>query len=274
MDETATATTLLSTYTFGEEALGPVKRLVHRLLTRCDRDGAAELWAEFIPIVDPPGARRYRLVLVATSMPRIGGFELVGKVEHRSPGTNVVHDFVGAGLVDRFAQAPASCAHCGRARRRVETFLLRGADGEVRQVGRNCLRAYALTSTGAVEAALGVADLIAELSAALREWGEDPTSVPMSLRTYLEFVAEALMRGGWVSAGKSRKTGDPSTAEQALRLFAGRGPTVPRPAARGLAEQALGWVRSLPTQNHEYLESLRRVCAADVIKRRDAGLAA
>lgn len=72
---------------------------------------------------------------------RANGWTVCAKIEHGSEG-NIVTPFGGSAVEDSWYSAPARCDHCGTNRARSVTFMCRNADGEIRQVGRSCLKEY------------------------------------------------------------------------------------------------------------------------------------
>ena len=72
---------------------------------------------------------------------RASGWTVCAKIEH-GEGGNIVTPLGGNEVDESWYSAPARCDHCGTKRFRSVTFMCRNAEGEIRQVGRNCLKDY------------------------------------------------------------------------------------------------------------------------------------
>lgn len=72
---------------------------------------------------------------------RANGWTVCARIEH-GPEGNIVTPFGGAAVEDSWYSAPARCDHCGTNRARNVTFMCRNTDGQLRQVGRSCLKEY------------------------------------------------------------------------------------------------------------------------------------
>lgn len=71
-------------------------------------------------------------------MPRTNGWAFVARLEHTEAG-NLVVCAPGEVSAEAWRTSSAHCDHCDTARRRKDTFMLRGPNGESKQIGRNCL---------------------------------------------------------------------------------------------------------------------------------------
>lgn len=78
--------------------------------------------------------------------PKVDGWKFVGTLDHYTiPGKVIVNTVPGESVPGEYFDHAASCDHCEKIRRRVETFVLEGADeneGEWKLVGRSCLRDF------------------------------------------------------------------------------------------------------------------------------------
>ena len=78
--------------------------------------------------------------------PKIEGWKFVGTLDHYTiPGKVIVNTVPGEAVPAEYFEIAATCDHCEKIRRRVETFVLEGVDeneGEWKAVGRNCLRDF------------------------------------------------------------------------------------------------------------------------------------
>ena len=224
---------------------------------------------------DARGGEVRRIWVVSQHAPRIGGFVLVGRIEHKAPGLNVVRALCPRDL-SQFRTAPPHCSHCQTRRDRRDTFVLEAQDGRLLQVGRSCLKDYSVEGgDDSVEEAVARADLLARLNAVLadasRGGAEWASEIP--LEHFLLICAEFAMEHGFVGVKQAQDQGVPSTAQRALAAFRDGALPTPRPAAQLLAGRVLEWVRSLPEQGNEYLEKARKVCAGKTVSGSTAGTA-
>lgn len=76
--------------------------------------------------------------------PVIEGWKFLGTLDHYSlPGAVIVNAVPGETIPDEFHTDDASCDHCGKVRRRNETFVLQEVDtGAHKRVGRQCVRDF------------------------------------------------------------------------------------------------------------------------------------
>ena len=85
----------------------------------------------------------YYKVKVVGDTPRIAGYKFIATIEHQAGG-NIIRTIPGeegTEEIKRFYDAkPHYCDHCKKARKRVDTFIIKKEDtGTLRQIGRNCL---------------------------------------------------------------------------------------------------------------------------------------
>lgn len=72
---------------------------------------------------------------------RANGWTVCAKIEHGDKG-NIVTPFGNSVVDEAWYNVPARCDHCGTNRARSVTFMCRNENGDVRQVGRSCLKDY------------------------------------------------------------------------------------------------------------------------------------
>ena len=228
-----------------------------------------------------PYVAMFHRVSVTGETPKIHGWIFCGTIDHRTAG-NILRSVPGAGeLPIKFRTVDAICEHCGVARRRNDTFILRcEATGEYKQIGRQCCRDFigfdvtVFTETAKWLSGMEPSDSDGEGGYG----GHGGTSRDIMLTKYLAHVHACIRKWGWVSAKEAdiRQTERTSSAAIA-NMF-------PLPKYRHLAlpltdrdyqiaEQAVEWVRALqPRGDYEY--NLTVVAAGDFITFRDIGLAA
>lgn len=72
---------------------------------------------------------------------KANGWTVLAKIEHGDKG-NIVTPFADAEINPDWYTAPARCDHCGTNRTRTVTFMCRNEKGDIRQVGKSCLKDY------------------------------------------------------------------------------------------------------------------------------------
>lgn len=131
----------------------------------------------------------HEMVRIELSAPAIsfGGFTFVARVESLQDGTLVVSTAPEQDL-GGFVPTDMKCEHCGINRYRTATFIVRGEDGELHQVGKSCLNLF----TGVHVSGLWALewDMIGEGDDERDSWGF--SSAP-SVFSPLELVAAALV---------------------------------------------------------------------------------
>ena len=98
-----------------------------------------------------------------------GGWTLLAVVNHEE-GMPIVKCVPGFELPEGQRDRGALCDHCGTARSRKDTFVLRADDGRVVQVGRNCLADFLGVSAFKPEALLALVAFLRDPSAGIGDF--------------------------------------------------------------------------------------------------------
>jgi len=81
-------------------------------------------------------------VSVAGEAPKVSGYKFLATIDHSENG-NIIRLAPGEEhneqIKDFYNAKPDYCDHCHTVRRRIDTFIVQGPDGKLKQVGRNCL---------------------------------------------------------------------------------------------------------------------------------------
>jgi len=238
--------------------------------------------------------RTYVDVAAETRPMRLDGWTFAVALDH-GPAGNIIRELPGAyeGDVERWRHAPNDCGHCGTARGRHSTYVVRHeADGRVIQVGSTCLADF-LRGGSAAHAAM-----LVEYGTWLGGFagGEDSDRDPDAPRGggrrpwglgELLTLTSALMRAeGWRSRGKAREDGGCSTSDRvpALAMALARGELderagwtpehEPTEADATRAAAGLAWARSLPIDGRSsYLNNLSVLAAQGYATDKQLGLA-
>jgi hypothetical protein len=166
-------------------------------------------------------------VTIEGATPKLPGWTFSGVVEH-TPAGNIIKVVPGQEIDTKYREAKSVCDHCGHDRHRKETFIVRHENGEVKQIGRQCLRDFLGGSSPQriaemLQFVVSVMDLGDE---DLGSWGGSAT--PMY--SVLNILAQAMVfvkRYGFVSRAAARayaeKSGETryitTTADEVLRTY-------------------------------------------------------
>jgi hypothetical protein len=171
-------------------------------------------------------------------LPRTNGWAFVARLEHTEAG-NLVSCAPGEIAALEWRTAEATCEHCGTSRRRRDTFVLRGPDGEVKQIGRNCLADFLMVDATQLVRQAEFVRTLGEESDPDHEgsWGSS-YSMP-STDHYLACVVSSVELHGF------RKTQEDASTKNEAAFFAGNRPKVingdTRPLEAWKAGQPLPW---------------------------------
>lgn len=146
-------------------------------------------------------------VIVTGETPSLPGWSMVATVAwgQSKPVINTVPGYTGPMIP---TPADQTCAHCRKIRSRKDTYLVRGPEGQIEQVGRNCLADYTGIPVGWVAS-------LTEWDKGDESWGglghADPVYDTRSLLKTTVAVVDAV---GYVS--RSSYSGTPTSADVAL----------------------------------------------------------
>lgn len=183
------------------------------------------------------------------AVPVVAGWKFISTIEH-TPAGNILRRAPNCETIELpedLRTATNTCDHCHTERRRLDTFVLQDAAGQIRRVGRNCLADFLRTE---------------DLAGALRMWalldtvrsllgGEDGYEggsgygqAATGTLTYLACAASAIRNYGWVSRKVAREVeGKTATATTADFLA---GPKPRNDGRRGDAEAIAAWEQGQP----------------------------
>jgi hypothetical protein len=233
----------------------------------------------------------YDLTLTSTPV-RLAGWTFVGIIdhtvgEHRSqefatPGAHgvVLRSAPGETIPAHYRTAENRCDICHSVRRRTETFVVRHTGGEVKQVGRQCLRDCLGTDP---QAFANQAMVIRNAEEIVTESSGGGPSQLHYLGRYLLWVACCIRNHGWCSGRHAweQETPELATAQVALRTMResdlGRKVEfLPSAEDRELAGAALAYAQGLRNQDtrSDYEQNLAVVAQASCVHSNNLGVAA
>lgn len=220
-------------------------------------------------------------VTIQGETPRVNGWEFVGTLQHVGSGVlfrTVPGDTIPRGYQDA---SPDNCDHCGKHRRRVDTYVVRDeTTGETKQVGKTCLGDF--LGHHNPHGAAKLATYLAELGQSIKEmdWeAEGGGELAVDPLECLSFAAALIQRDGWVSRGTARDEGGEATADDAWHhCFFCTAPgcrphhVTPDGAHKEAAAKALAWARELDTEDSDYLYNCRVVAGQLAWTAREVGI--
>lgn len=236
---------------------------------------------------------RYFYVVVAGEKPHIKDWEFVATVEHGDEVGNLIKSVPGAGQIPVvYRKAQPVCDHCGTARRRIETFILRNSnDGTHKQVGRNCLQDF-FGGENPSQIAQYLQWWTECVELLQSDFGEEESYGGgggawnrFEISEVLKLTQAVIDCCGWMSRTKAQELyGVSPTAD----LVAGQldPPNRQTDHDKELAKKlvfkneydqmvadALEWVRGLnPEESEDYLYNLHVVCKGETVQRKRFGL--
>lgn len=228
--------------------------------------------------------------------PVVAGWTFAARLRHEPGGTmvdRVLADDVACDL-SRFYRSAAWCDHCGKDRRRVDSFVLRNDTGELKQVGRNCLRDF--LGHESPEQLVAIAALVADMRAAFSGLDDDEEPGPgghreesrFPLARFLPWAASLVQKLGYVSAKIAEEQGLQKTGDAAIQLMiapkADLKPSekklIPDAEADALAAKVIGWLATLAAREDageslgDYLHNLAVVGRSGLVAWRSVNVAA
>jgi len=109
-----------------------------------------------------------------------GGWDFIASIDHMGEGNiiNVSPEVeLGQSLHDKYGTAKASfCDHCGKVRNRTTTYLVRNSDGQIKRVGKQCLRDYLPGGESSAEKILQLTKLWSDIFAGIRKLEAEQSS--------------------------------------------------------------------------------------------------
>ncbi len=196
------------------------------------------------PDVDMPGVKeKYYEVKVEGSAPQVAGYKFMATIQHKDAG-NIIRTVPGQENNEQIRQfyeaRPDYCDHCHKRRHRIDTFIVKGEDGRLRQVGRNCLADFIggqdpkqilwyFSLRDMFQRALGEAGEETERRGRRGEMGASPQQV-------LGAAAAIIRKYGYVKASEANEEGGRQPTSHKVRwvIFDRR---IPRDADHGYRKE-------------------------------------
>lgn len=152
--------------------------------------------------------QRYLYVTIDGTLPKVKEWAFVATIDHTNETGNIIRNVPGTGNIPvSFRQSAPHCEHCGHARRRHETFVLRHTvTGEYKQVGRNCLADF--FDGELADYVVSLTELWESLGEMMNGMGEETggrINPRYTVHSVLMMTQEVIAIKGWVSKAKARE---------------------------------------------------------------------
>lgn len=239
----------------------------------------------------PAGPVPVRLFEIDGTAPKAQGWSFLATLDHTVESGVILRTVPGAYLPEEYRTAQPVCDHCQTVRRRKETFVVRhDATGEVKQVGRQCVRDF-LGGNESPENVARMLQYVFDVESLLREASEGTggfngiaVEIGTSLSRFLAVTAAVIEDHGWVSRKDAYDFGKISTASEVLSLIdrarslADYEQTMLHTSEKHnqLAEDAIEWARSLRNKDtlSDYEHNVAVVAEGGIVTTKLAGIAA
>lgn len=217
-------------------------------------------------------------VRVIGDAPRVGDYEVAGVIT-MDPIAGMVPNLTEGVLTSAEIEAvrlDQQCDHCHSNRERTKIFILKGADGQVVQVGSACVELYTGVTVNPVE----------NFHRKLREEIEDEVGLAVwgirayQITTVLAVAAHIIDRHGYVSARDADLNKTMSTGSRVRGIVASRQP-IPVPVVAPIladadmkeVEDTITWARTMDGDT-EYGAKVAAIMKQDVCSYESIGIVA
>jgi hypothetical protein len=233
-------------------------------------------------------------VAIGGEAPKVGEWQFIATIEHLEMSEdNLVRSVPGQvaeGELNQYRKAAPICEHCGKERRRNNTYILRNEQGEYKQVGHRCLHDF--LGYASPDALAKLAEMFFEACETASSACEDdferagrPSRLE-NLENYLAWCSACIRKYGWLSRSQCEYEGgkEPTSITAVIALEDHRAHqregrpwadvVTPDETDKERTTKALEWVRGLQDLNNDYMYNLHTICRQSFISRRHMGIAA
>jgi hypothetical protein len=228
--------------------------------------------------------RRYHIITVKGEAPKLNGWSFIATLEHLDNG-NIIKSVPGeSDLPESFRTSAPICEYCHKDwLHRKETFVLRNEQGELKQVGRQCLADFLghLSPEQIANFATRLFELSGELDDDERLFDSYPKGYThFDLLEFLSKTVAVIESRGWVSAKQVRETGEGVTTASEVNNQLLSHDLKPREKIYTedkhveLAEKAIAWIRTELAPKSDYEHNLVTLTKTDAFPIDNAGLVA
>lgn len=209
---------------------------------------------------------RYHILTVEGEAPKLNGWSFVATLQHLPDG-NLIKSVIGEpDLPEQYRSNPPVCDYCHKDwLHRKDTFIVRNEQGEMKQIGRNCLADF--LGHQHPENIARFSEILAELEGELEEEEREYARMPrepyyFQLDEFLAMTVAVIEQRGWVSKKTAYETEGAKNATVSEVLNQILSADSLRPTERihtedkhyQLAQKATKWVRTevIPKSDYEH----------------------
>jgi hypothetical protein len=275
----------MSRYLIPEDNIEALRIKLSAVQRKCEKYECSFVFEEIGEVYREHDGQTYRFIEVeAEGTAKINGWKFLAKIEHTDEG-NVV-TAMREDLLKEFHTLPPNCDHCRSKRSRSTTYIVENKEGERKQVGKSCLKAF----TGGFSAATAAYfyEWLGELkrSGSLQQGAKGGY---IQTSQILPYIYETIRIFGF----RKSEMGPDSSWQQAFAFWRADNdpdfPAMERTTARKQMEaiefapesheaqahtaKALEWLKSCG-ENSEFIMNLKTVCANEFTKDRHLGFMA
>lgn len=249
-----------------EALVKKIERLTKKA-ARCASGGIGVAIVGKLNVVSDSGVFPALRIKFTGSAPKLNGWTFVAKIDHAEDGNVLTHvPGESTDLPAKFRTDKSRCDHCKKNRKRNDTFVVReDATGNLRRIGRTCLREY--IGNDDVATAIKAIDLLVEM----RRWRTTGAwgSAPMLSTSYVLASAAAVVRVDrrFISRKQDAEVNTASKTLNAVNLRSAvtvtsrateRDLYAPTPEDFDKASAVIEWAKTIdPKSTSEYLSNIR-----------------
>lgn len=169
---------------------------------------------------------------------KANGWTVLAKIEHGDKG-NIVTPFADAEINPDWYTAPARCDHCGTNRTRTVTFMCSNENGDIRQVGKSCLKDYTGILPQVAVWWAEVTDIIAnDMDCDSATFATKGAVMMYSVKDIIALACDSIKSNGYIKSDSNNATKD-----QVIRCIKENA----KPSKDGIAkaEEIINWLEHL-----------------------------
>ena len=217
---------------------------------------------------------KFFIVEISGNPPILNGWNLVGQLQHIN-GVVMLHSIPGENIPWEYHNAdPSNCDHCRQNRRRNNTFVVRDANQNFKQVGKSCLKDF--TGHTSPEQLVKYASTLYNFYNDISDYqivGKYGVTEPnYNLDEFLARAYKIIKEQGFISKSKSKETLKTATSTFVLDSF--RSNTyIPTDSDLEYAQNIIEWVKTNSDDDSEYMVNLRQLANFGFVSFRTSGFA-
>lgn len=213
--------------------------------------------------------------IVGKKLYQINGWTFVGVLEHKDSG-NIIRKIIDVDVPIYYETAPNECEHCYTVRNRIDTYLVMGPEGEFKQVGKSCLKAYTGLDPAVCFMAMNLENEIAKFEIDEEEVAVGGYNSFGTYRGYNAYIVKKIAYADIVKRGYRKITEEnmsgemiPSSKDFVIDSYATIDPEV---ATDDEIKEVDNWVANLDTKYSDYFRNAKVAYEAEYYEPRDLTL--